>query len=90
MKGGIIKNNFGYCSYSFEDDYVHVYNLFVYHKFRNQGKAREILQNAIDEIRKTSCMKIQIVADPKESCVNLEQLILFYKEMGFEVFTYYG
>lgn len=87
----IIKNNFGYCSYGFEVDYVHIYDLFVYPKFRRQGKGKEILNTAIDAIRETGYKgKIQIVANPKEKGVNLKKLTSFYKSIGLEVFKYYG
>ena len=48
----IIQNYFGSCEYEFEPDYVHIFNLFVKPKFRLQGKARELLQIAIKQIRK--------------------------------------
>ncbi|NIO86326.1 MAG: GNAT family N-acetyltransferase [Candidatus Aminicenantes bacterium] len=87
---GIIKNNFGYCEYGFEKDYVHIYNLFIYPKFRNKGRAREILQAVIDEIRKIYKGAIQIVADPKEKGIDKKRLSTFYKNMGLEVYEYYG
>lgn len=88
---GSIKNNFGHCNYSFEQDYVHIYNLFVLPKFRKQGKAREILQTAIDAIRETGYTgTIQIVAKPKNNSISLRKLTAFYIQMGLEVFTYYG
>jgi ribosomal protein S18 acetylase RimI-like enzyme len=87
---GLIKNNFGSCNYEFIDDYVHIYNLFVLPEFRRQGKAREILQSAIDAIRKTRYEgKIKIVANSKEKSIDIEKLISFYKLMGLEVFTHY-
>ncbi len=88
---GNIQNNFGYCDYEFEKDYVHIYNLFVYSEFRRQGKAKEILHAAIDAIRKTGYRDtIEIVAIPKENSISLEKLVSFYKDMKLEVFTYYG
>lgn len=104
-RSGAIRNNFGYCDYGFEQDsyldkkgnkvygenYVHIYNLFVYPEFRKQGKAKKILQAAIDAIRKTGYRgTIKIVVDPKEDCISLKKLTSFYKNMGLEVFTYYG
>ncbi len=87
-----VKNAFGYCGYGFEKDYVHIYDLFVYPEFRRQGKAREILQCAIDAIRARRYRDaIQIVADPQKKCgISLEKLKSFYKNMGLKVFEYYG
>lgn len=88
---GTIRNKFGNCNYAFEDDYVHIYNLFVYPRFRKQGKAKKIIQAAIEAIRKTGYRgTIQIVANPKNDSISLEKLISFYENMGLEVFTYYG
>lgn len=87
----LIKKDFGYCEYDFEVDYVHIYNLFVYPNHRRQGKAKELLQLAIEAIRKTGYKeKIKIVAQPKDDCINIEKLIKFYESMELEVFTYYG
>lgn len=87
----IIKTEFGSCEYDFEVDYVHIYNLFVYPQYRRQGKAREILQLAIAAIRETGYTdEIKIVAQPKDNSIDVDKLIKFYKEMGLEVYTYYG
>ena len=32
MIAGTIRNEFGYCCYSFEEDYVHIYIDFIYIK----------------------------------------------------------
>ncbi len=89
-----IKNEFGYCSYSFENDkrgnYVHIYNLYVYPNFRKRGKAREILQTVINNIRKIGYNGgIWIVANPKENSIELDKLVEFYKSMGLTVFSAY-
>lgn len=47
-----IKNKFGYCYYEFVDDYVHIYGLYILPKYRQQGKATELLKQVIKEIRK--------------------------------------
>ena len=87
----LIKTEFGYCEYSFESDFVHIYNLFVYPEFRRQGRAKELLRLAIVAVRDTSYKgEIKIVAKPKENCISLVNLIKFYKEMGLGVYTYYG
>lgn len=86
-----IETEAGSCEYAFEDDYVHIYNLFVRPEFRRCGKAREILRLAIDAIRDTGYdEEIQIVAKPQDSSINLEILTEFYKSMGLSVYDYYG
>ena len=83
-KGQHVKTHYGHCDWSFEKDYVHIYNLFVSPKFRRQGYAKEILQQAINEIRETGYAgKISIVANKK-------RLISFYEKLGLETYTYYG
>ena len=80
-----------YCNWSFEKDYVHIYNLYVPPKLRGQGHAKKSLQQAINEIRKTGYLgKISIVANPKNNFINIRRLTLFYKNMGLEVYDYYG
>ena len=88
-------NKFGYCCYSFEKDikgkYVHIYNLFVYPKFRMTGKAREILLNVINAIREKGYNgTIKIVANSKEKNINIKKLTLFYKSLDLEVFSCYS
>lgn len=86
-----IKNEFGYCYYSFEEDYVHIYNLYIYSNYRRQGKAREILKLAIEKIRKFGYNgDILIVAKPTEDSISFEDLKRFYESMGLKVFEYYG
>ena len=86
-----IKNKYGHCNYGFEDDYVHVYDLYVHKKYRNQGKAKELLQCVIDEIRSTGYVStIQIVANPTDKGIDTDRLKSFYKRMGFDVYSYYG
>ena len=86
---GIINNKFGYCEYSFEEDYAHIYNLFVYPEFRKSGNARTILRMAINEIRAVHKGSIRIVANPKDEFVDKDRLISFYKSMGLDVCDYY-
>ena len=91
LKSGIIRNDHGRCEYAFEDDFVHIYNLFVFPNYRGQGRAREILQTAINVIRSTGYTgAIQIVASPEAEDVNVEKLKLFYTGMGLDVYSYYG
>lgn len=76
---GKIESESGYCEWAFEDDYVHIYNLFVYPKSRRRGKARLILQNAIDAIRATGYNgEIKIVVDPQDDFINVIRLRSFY------------
>ena len=83
-----ISSKYGYCKYSFESDYVHIYNLFVYPKFRRLGKARELLQKAICSIRKKGFKdNIKIVA---AGSISKEILTCFYESIGLEVYSYYG
>jgi ribosomal protein S18 acetylase RimI-like enzyme len=87
----LIRTQYGHCQYDFELDYTHIYDLFVYPEYRRQGKAKELIQLAINEIRETGYKDvIKIVAKPKENSISLENLIAFYKKMGLEVYTYYG
>lgn len=86
----LIKSKFGFCEYNFEEDYVHIYNLFVYPEYRRKGKAKELLQNAILNIRKTGWLEeIQIVVDPKNKEVDREKLFDFYKSLGLTVYGCY-
>jgi ribosomal protein S18 acetylase RimI-like enzyme len=85
-----VETEFGYCYYSFEEDYVHVYDLYVYPKFRRLGHARELLELAIKGIRDTGYNgDIQIVALPRECSISGIKLKNFYKSMGFIVFEAY-
>lgn len=92
---GCIKKYFGYCYYAFENDqngdYVHIYDLYIYPKLRRQGRAKEILQLAIKQIRSQGYFgEIQIVAKPSENSIEKQKLVLFYKSLGLAVFDYYG
>lgn len=79
-----IQNYFSSCEYEFMSDYVHIFNLFVKPKFRLRGKAKELLQIAIKDIRKTGYKDdISIVTDSKK-------LKGFYESLGLKVYAYYG
>lgn len=87
----LVCSDFGHCNYSIEDNYVHIYNLFVHPDFRGQGKARDLLKRAIDEIRGSGWSgTIKIVSDPKDEFVDRSRLKKFYESMGLEVFTHYA
>ena len=86
-----VKTQFGACDWSFEKDYVHVYNLFVHRRYRRKGHAKHILKLAIDRIREAGHFgDICIVADPKDESVDRAELAAFYKAMGLVVYDYYG
>lgn len=86
-----IKTSFGCCSLSSEEDYVHIYNLFVNREHRGQGHATFLLKRAISDIRKTGYTgEICIVADPKDCSIDRTRLTGFYERMGLEVYSYYG
>jgi ribosomal protein S18 acetylase RimI-like enzyme len=94
MKIGIGKDTndpYGFCKYKFEDDYVHIYDLYVKPEYRNLGNAKKLLQQAIKEIRETGWdNEIQIVCNPTEDEIDKERLSKFYNELGLTVFEYYG
>jgi ribosomal protein S18 acetylase RimI-like enzyme len=86
-----IRRKYGHVSYAFESDYVHIYNLYVYPQFRQQGKGEELLTAAIKAIRSTGYRgEIQIVAIPTENSISKTKLRNFYKRHGLGVYTYYG
>jgi len=49
----IDKSLYGFCKYIFENDYVHIYDLYVRPEYRNLGTGRKLLLQAIKEIRET-------------------------------------
>lgn len=86
-----VQTEFGQCSYGIEDDFVHIYDLYIPPCFRQQGRARKILQQAIEEIRLTGYAgEIQIVANPYDNSIDVNVLASFYKRMGLAVYSYYG
>jgi ribosomal protein S18 acetylase RimI-like enzyme len=88
---GIISTPDGYCNWSFEEDYVHIFNLFVLPECRRQGKAREVLKLAISKIRdKGHTGSICIVADPCDDSIDKDRLASFYERIGLDVYEYYG
>lgn len=88
----IVDNEFGYCHYAIDQDelgiYAVIYSLYVYPDFRRQGKARELLQKCIYEIRQTGYKDdILIEAVPQENSISVNDLVLFYKSLGLKVIT---
>lgn len=86
-----VQENYGWCKWSFEEDYVHIYDLYILTNCRRQGKAKELLLKTIKIIRDTGWTKpIQIVADPLTQDISKEKLKSFYESLGLLVFDYYG
>ena len=90
----LINKEYGYCEYSFEEDeigkYIHIYNLYIYFKFRRQGKAKILIHAVIDLIRKSGYDgEIQIVAEPQEDSISKEKLKNFYESLGLKVYECY-
>ncbi len=79
----LVKNECGSCEYDFESDYVHIYNLFVKPMFRLHGKARELLQITIKEIKETGHKDAILIV------TNNKKLGLFYERLGLKVYKYY-
>lgn len=79
----------GYCCYSFNQDHSRavIYNLYIYPEYRRKGKARKLLQSAIDEIKSIGNYKgeIEIQIDPREGSINLKALRLFYTSLGLKI-----
>jgi ribosomal protein S18 acetylase RimI-like enzyme len=89
-----IDSEFGSCEYSFEFDifgeFVHIFNLYVFPKFRRNGHAKYLLRKAIESIKSTGYTgEILIVAKPEENSISLEKLTEFYEGMGLRVFSQY-
>ena len=63
-----------------------IYNLYVEKKSRRNGYGRELVIQAINEIREEGYTKvIKVKAEPTEDSIDLNDLISFYKEMGLEL-----
>lgn len=87
---GHIVTEHGVCDWSFEKDYVHIYNLFILCKHRRKGHAKHILKLAIDAIREAGHSgDICIVAAPKDKSIDCEKLAAFYARMELVVYDYY-
>lgn len=81
---------FGSCNYSIEEDYAHIFNLYVQPEYRNKGCAKEILRRAIKHIKEDGWKdEIQIVCNPTEEGINKERLWRFYESLGLKVFESY-
>lgn len=80
-------DKYGYCYYSVEPGKKAViFNLYTEPGHRRKGHARRRLQYVINEIRRTGYQGgIEIEAEPRESSIDSEKLISFYKTMGLEI-----
>jgi GNAT superfamily N-acetyltransferase len=82
----LIQNQYGSCAYCICDNCSMIYDLYVQKKHRRKGHAKELIQTAIDAVRLTGYDKeISVEARPTEDSIDIEKLILFYKEMGLNV-----
>jgi ribosomal protein S18 acetylase RimI-like enzyme len=70
------------------DPYVRINNLFVSKESRGQGLAKRLIELAVTAIKGECDLKIKIVAEPKESCVDAEKLASFYDRYDMEVVAY--
>lgn len=78
-----ISNKYGYCNYCLCNNCAKIHGLYVYEEHRRKGHAKELLQQAINEIRNEDYVgKIKIVAIPEEDSITPSNLIKFYKNMG--------
>ena len=67
-------------------EYVRIDNLYVHPSMRGQGIARKLMDEAIIEIKaKYPGLRIKIVAEPGEDCVEQDRLIEFYASYPVEV-----
>lgn len=80
-----IQNRYGYCYYAIDKVCV-IYNLYIHQVYRRQGHAKRILHLVINEIRKTGYRGvIEVEASPRDSSINLDDLVLLYEDMGLKV-----
>ena len=74
-----VLTDFGYCYYDTELNII--YNLYVFQKYRRQGKARELVEIASSKLKDP----IKIQAEPRENSISVTNLVSFYKRLGLEV-----
>lgn len=68
------------------ETYFKIDNLFINAAFRGNGCAKALISLAIAECKAVDpSLAIKIVAQPKESCVDISRLIAFYESFGLEV-----
>lgn len=83
-----LENIYGHCDYCicFDEDCSMIYNLYIEENFRKKGHAKEFINEAIENIRKSGYKGyIKVVAEPEEGSISKEDLIKFYKKMGLTI-----
>ena len=69
--------------------YIKIDNLYVAPAFRGRGKARELMDAAIETIhRQWPGVAVKVVACPKEEGVDQAKLAAFYDEYPVEVLCF--
>jgi len=82
----VINNEHGNCSYCICEDCAMVFDLYIKKENRRQGHGKQLLQEAINEIRKFGYLEfIKVKVEPTEDSVSVENLTFFYKELGLEI-----
>lgn len=87
MKNNIF-NNYGHCHYCVckDNNCSMIYNLYIEKEYRRQGHAKQLVETAINEIRKTGYEgDIKIVAEPEEESIKKQDLIEFYEKMNLKI-----
>lgn len=85
IENNFIQNKFGYCFYEVTSQDAVIFNLYIHPEYRRQGKAKKLLQQVIREIKEQYDGEIIIEACQRESSIDSENLILFYKKMGLKI-----
>lgn len=93
----LIENEFGYCRYMFDNEwddnnnktiYAIIYDLYIYKEFRRKGKAREILEIIIKQIREYDYNDdIFISVEPREDSISENDLKNFYDSLGLTIIS---
>lgn len=80
---GVSRRLYGECHYEINEDYAHIFNLYIFERYRKRGLAKQLLNDVIKEIRfKGHKGEIQIVTD-------VPYLKAFYERLGLVVFPCY-
>lgn len=81
-----IHTKYGYCFYVLDNEKYFIYNLYIEPRYRRKGHAKKLLTYVIKEIKETGYDKeIYIEARPKESSIDINLLIKFYKSLGLTI-----
>ena len=80
-----IENKYGHCSYCICEDCSMIYNLHIFKEYRRKGHAKNMLQQAIEEIREHKYVgDIRISANSDED-IDREILVKLYDSFGLKV-----